>query len=71
MSYTTIISANELNSIINDDNVRVFDCRFSLKDPQGGLKNYQQGHFAECAVRGYGYTTIISYDRNFRAPSFT
>ena len=44
MSYTTIISANELNSIINDDNVRVFDCRFSLKDPQGGLKNYQQGH---------------------------
>ena len=44
MSYSTIISAQELNTIINDDNVRVFDCRFNLKDPQGGLKNYQSGH---------------------------
>ncbi len=44
MSYSTIISAQQLNTIINDDNVRVFDCRFSLKDPQGGLKSYQSGH---------------------------
>ena len=44
MEYNTIISAEELNSIINDDNVRVFDCRFSLKDPQGGLNNYLAGH---------------------------
>ena len=44
MEYDTIISAQDLNSIISDDNVRVFDCRFSLKDPQGGLKSYQSGH---------------------------
>ncbi len=44
MSYSTIISAQELNAIINHDNVRVFDCRFSLKDPNDGLKNYQAGH---------------------------
>ena len=44
MGYNTIISAQDLNSIISDDNVRVFDCRFSLKDPQGGLKCYQAGH---------------------------
>lgn len=44
MIYNTIISAQELNTIINNDKVRVFDCRFSLKDPQGGLKNYQAGH---------------------------
>lgn len=44
MSFDTIISAQELNAIINDENVRVFDCRFSLKDPQGGLKSYQSGH---------------------------
>ena len=44
MSYSTILSAQELNAIIHDDNVRVFDCRFSLKDPQGGLNNYQAGH---------------------------
>jgi thiosulfate/3-mercaptopyruvate sulfurtransferase len=44
MSYSTIISEQQLNTIINNDNVRVFDCRFSLKDPQGGLKCYQSGH---------------------------
>lgn len=44
MSYTTVISAQDLKAIIDQDNVRVFDCRFSLKDPQGGLKNYQSGH---------------------------
>ncbi|MFK7795665.1 MAG: sulfurtransferase [Gammaproteobacteria bacterium] len=44
MEYNTIISAQELKAIIDQDNVRVFDCRFSLKDPQGGLKNYQSGH---------------------------
>lgn len=44
MNYNTIISAGKLNDIIGDEQVRVFDCRFSLKDPQGGLKCYQQGH---------------------------
>ncbi len=44
MEYHTLISAQELKSIIDQDNVRVFDCRFSLKDPQGGLKCYQSGH---------------------------
>ncbi|MEM8843975.1 MAG: sulfurtransferase [Pseudomonadota bacterium] len=44
MDYTTIISADELAEIINQDKVRIFDCRFSLKDPQGGLKSYQSGH---------------------------
>lgn len=44
MDYNTIISAEELARIVNNDDVRVFDCRFALKDPQGGLKNYQAGH---------------------------
>ena len=44
MQFKTIISAQQLNSIIENDSVRVFDCRFSLKDPQGGLKSYQAGH---------------------------
>ncbi len=44
MDYNTIISAQELKPIIDQDNVRVFDCRFNLKDPQGGLKSYQSGH---------------------------
>lgn len=44
MDYTTIISAQQLAEIIHNDDVRVFDCRFALKDPQGGLKNYLAGH---------------------------
>ena len=44
MAYTTIISAAQLADIAGNDDVRIFDCRFSLKDPQGGLKSYQAGH---------------------------
>ena len=44
MEYNTIISADELAKIIDNDDVRIFDCRFLLKDPQGGLKKYQEGH---------------------------
>lgn len=44
MSYKTIISANELAAIAGQDDVRIFDCRFSLKDPAGGLKCYREGH---------------------------
>ena len=47
MEYNTMISVDELQAIIDNDNVRVFDCRFSLKDPQGGLKNYQAGHLPQ------------------------
>lgn len=44
MEYNTIISVQQLADIIQNDNVRIFDCRFSLQDPQGGLKKYQEGH---------------------------
>lgn len=44
MEYNTIISTDQLADIIDHDDVRIFDCRFLLKDPQGGLKKYQEGH---------------------------
>lgn len=44
MYYQTMISAQELKTIIDNDNVRVFDCRFSLKDPQGGINKFRAGH---------------------------
>ncbi len=44
MEYNTIISAAELGDLVASEHVRIFDCRFSLKDPQGGLKNYKSGH---------------------------
>ena len=44
MSYQTIISADDLNRNLDDKNWFVFDCRFLLKDPDGGLNKYRQGH---------------------------
>jgi len=44
MSYQSIISVEDLNKNLNNSNWFIFDCRFLLKDPQGGLKKFQQGH---------------------------
>ena len=44
MNYQTIISAEELNNNVQNDDWFVFDCRFMLKDPAGGLKMFNQGH---------------------------
>lgn len=44
MKYKTIISAPALKKNINNDNWFIFDCRFVLKDPHGGLKKFKEGH---------------------------
>ena len=44
MSYQTIISVGDLNNNINNESWFVFDCRFLLKDPNGGLEKFNQGH---------------------------
>ncbi len=44
MTYQTIISVEDLNKNISNQDWFVFDCRFLLKDPEGGLKKFNQGH---------------------------
>lgn len=44
MTYQTIISVGDLNKNINNQDWFVFDCRFLLKDLEGGLKKFNQGH---------------------------
>jgi len=44
MSFQTIISLQELNKNLNTQDWFIFDCRFLLKDPTGGLKKFNQGH---------------------------
>lgn len=44
MTYQTIISVEDLNKNINNQDWFVFDCRFMLKDPEGGLKKFNKGH---------------------------
>ncbi len=44
MTYQTIISVEDLNKNISNQDWFVFDCRFLLKDPESGLKKFNQGH---------------------------
>ena len=44
MTYTTVISAENLDDHISDDNLVVVDCRFTLTDPGAGRRVYQERH---------------------------
>jgi len=44
MTYQTIISVEDLNNNLSTQGWLIFDCRFLLKDPEGGLKKFNQGH---------------------------
>ena len=44
MTYTTLISADTLAQHINDSNLIIIDCRFSLADSEAGFKAYRMGH---------------------------
>jgi thiosulfate/3-mercaptopyruvate sulfurtransferase len=44
MTYTTVISAEDLNSHIEDNNWVVIDCRFTLTDPGAGQRAYDESH---------------------------
>lgn len=44
MTYTTVISAEELSSHIHDNSWVVVDCRFTLTDTSAGRRAYDEGH---------------------------
>jgi thiosulfate/3-mercaptopyruvate sulfurtransferase len=44
MSYTTLISTQELATHLGSPDWVVFDCRFTLTDPDGGRRAYEAGH---------------------------
>lgn len=44
MKFTTLVSAEQLAQHLDDPNWIVFDCRFTLTDPEAGLRAYRQGH---------------------------
>ncbi len=44
MTFQTLISAGELAHHLKDPDWAVFDCRFSLAEPQRGHRDYLQGH---------------------------
>ena len=44
MSYTTLISTTKLAQNLTDPDWAIFDCRFSLADPERGRRDYAQAH---------------------------
>jgi thiosulfate/3-mercaptopyruvate sulfurtransferase len=44
MTYTTLISTNELALHLTDADWAVLDCRFSLADPERGRRDFAQAH---------------------------
>lgn len=42
--YSTLISSEDLNSIIDEKNLIIFDCRFDLMDKNLGYLNYLKSH---------------------------
>lgn len=42
--HTTLVSAEQLAQHLDDPNWVIFDCRFTLTDPEAGLRAYRQGH---------------------------
>src|SRR5512139_4307965 len=44
MTYTTLISTNELALHLSDPDWAIFDCRFALTDPERGRRDYTQAH---------------------------
>ena len=44
MTYTTIISAQDLAGKLHDPAFVIFDCRHDLMNPEAGAKAYSEGH---------------------------
>lgn len=44
MAYTTVISAEDLDAHLKDDNWVIVDCRFTLTNPEAGRRLYEETH---------------------------
>jgi len=44
MKFTTLVSIEELAQHLDDPGWIVFDCRFTLTDPEAGRRAYLHGH---------------------------
>ena len=52
MTYTTLISANELLHRLGDPDWQIFDVRHDLFDPEAGIRAYRAGHIPGAQFAG-------------------
>lgn len=73
MGYTTLISASNLAENINQNNWIIFDCRFSLIDPEAGFNAYRQGHIPGARYANLNNdlsSPVLSYTGRHPLPNF-
>jgi thiosulfate/3-mercaptopyruvate sulfurtransferase len=44
MNYRDVINVQDLKGILEDTNLVIFDCRYSIAEPELGYQEYQEGH---------------------------
>ena len=69
MKYTTLISASELASHLNDSNWAIFDCRHDLLQPTAGSDAFAAGHIQNAQFANID--TDLSGPKAARGPGFT
>ena len=69
MSHTTLISASELASHLNDDNWVILDCRHDLMNPTAGSDAFAAGHIQNAQFADID--TQLSGPKTARGPGFT
>ena len=69
MNYTTLISASELASHLNDSNWAIFDCRHDLLQPTAGSDAFAAGHIQNAQFANID--TDLSGPKAARGPGFT
>jgi len=69
LNYTTLISASELASHLNDSNWAIFDCRHDLLQPTAGSDAFAAGHIQNAQFANID--TDLSGPKAARGPGFT
>ena len=69
MSHTTLISASELASHLNDGNWVILDCRHDLMNPKAGSDAFAAGHIQNAQFADID--TQLSGPKTARGPGFT
>ena len=69
MSHTTLISASELASHLNDGNWVILDCRHDLMNPTAGSDAFAAGHIQNAQFADID--TQLSGPKTARGPGFT
>lgn len=74
MTYTTLISAENLHQHLNDRDWIVIDCRFSLADTEAGFKAYRHGHIQNARYAHLDKdlsSTVTDFTGRHPLPTFT